>query len=270
MFVRLPAGFPFVGSATGNSVTNSSIFPYFDYNVQRNVTTAVGQSAFLHCRVEQLGDKAVSWIRKRDLHILTAGVLTYTSDQRFQVIRPEKSENWTLLIKFPQQRDSGIYECQVNTEPKMSLAFWLNVVESKARILGPSELYVKTGSSVTITCVISQGPHDLGTVFWYRGSQIVEEGPLPAQGPPRVHIQTEWTDALTSRLHIARAVVADTGNYSCVPTSAETASVNVQIISGEHPAAMQHGNKNTASLRVCLPSALASVTLSLLLVKRLR
>lgn len=70
----------------------------------------------------------VSWIRKRDLHILTAGVFTYTSDQRFQVIRPEKSENWTLLIKFPQQRDSGIYECQVNTEPKMSLAFWLNVV----------------------------------------------------------------------------------------------------------------------------------------------
>lgn len=28
----------------------------------------------------------VSWIRKRDLHILTAGVLTYTSDERFQVI----------------------------------------------------------------------------------------------------------------------------------------------------------------------------------------
>lgn len=70
----------------------------------------------------------VSWIRKRDLHILTAGILTYTSDQRFQVNRPDKSENWTLQIKFPQLRDSGIYECQVNTEPKMSLAFRLNVI----------------------------------------------------------------------------------------------------------------------------------------------
>lgn len=70
----------------------------------------------------------MSWIRKRDLHILTAGVLTYTSDQRFQVIRPDRSGNWTLLIKFPQKRDTGIYECQVNTEPKMSLAFWLNVI----------------------------------------------------------------------------------------------------------------------------------------------
>lgn len=27
----------------------------------------------------------VSWIRKRDLHILTAGILTYTSDERFKV-----------------------------------------------------------------------------------------------------------------------------------------------------------------------------------------
>lgn len=45
-----------------------------------------------------------------------------------QVIRADRSDRWTLQIKFPQLRDSGIYECQVNTEPKMSLAFRLNVV----------------------------------------------------------------------------------------------------------------------------------------------
>ncbi|XP_030753870.1 zwei Ig domain protein zig-8-like [Sitophilus oryzae] len=77
----------------------------------------------------------VSWIRKRDLHILTVGILTYTSDQRFQVIRPEKSSNWTLQIKFPQIRDSGIYECQVNTEPKISLPFRLNVIGEGASTL---------------------------------------------------------------------------------------------------------------------------------------
>ncbi|KAF4531840.1 hypothetical protein B566_EDAN000866 [Ephemera danica] len=70
----------------------------------------------------------VSWIRKRDLHILTVGIFTYTSDARFQVMRPERSENWTLQVKFPQERDAGIYECQVNTEPKLSLAFRLNVI----------------------------------------------------------------------------------------------------------------------------------------------
>jgi hypothetical protein len=39
---------------------NVSALPYFDFGVPRNVTTAVGQTAFLHCRVEQLGDKGVS------------------------------------------------------------------------------------------------------------------------------------------------------------------------------------------------------------------
>uniref|UniRef100_A0A1A9VY71 Ig-like domain-containing protein n=1 Tax=Glossina austeni TaxID=7395 RepID=A0A1A9VY71_GLOAU len=73
--------------------------------------------------------KKVSWIRKRDLHILTAGSTTYTSDQRFQVIRPENSGNWTLQIKYPQPRDSGIYECQINTEPKMSLSYTFNVID---------------------------------------------------------------------------------------------------------------------------------------------
>lgn len=70
----------------------------------------------------------VSWMRKRDMHILSAGILMYTSDLRFQVIHPEKSENWTLQIKSPQERDSGVYECQVSTEPKMSLNYSLNVV----------------------------------------------------------------------------------------------------------------------------------------------
>ncbi|XP_046434148.1 zwei Ig domain protein zig-8 isoform X1 [Neodiprion virginianus] len=240
-----------VGSYSGSTQHNISGWPYFEYNVPRNVTAAVGQTAFLHCRVEQLGDKAVSWIRKRDLHILTAGILTYTSDQRFQVIRPDKSENWTLQIKFPQERDSGIYECQVNTEPKMSLSYRLNVVEARARISGPDDVYVKTGSLLTLTCLMSQGPHDLGTVAWYHGSHPVLTSPLQegndVASVPRVAVDTEWSDALTSRLKITHARPSDSGNYSCVPTVAESASVNVHVINGEHPAAMQHGNTAAGS-----------------------
>lgn len=44
------------------------------------------------------------------------------------MIRPEGSVNWTLQIKYPQTRDSGVYECQINTEPKMSLSYVLNVI----------------------------------------------------------------------------------------------------------------------------------------------
>lgn len=102
--------------------------PYFDNSTRRDMTTTVGQSAYLHCRVRNLGDRAVSWIRKRDLHILTVGILTYTNDQRFQSLHSDGSDEWTLKVSSPQVRDSGTYECQVSTEPKISQAFRLNVV----------------------------------------------------------------------------------------------------------------------------------------------
>lgn len=41
--------------------------------------------------------------------------------------------------------------------------------ELKAIILGPADLYVKSGSEITLVCKLQQGPHDLGTVFWYKG-----------------------------------------------------------------------------------------------------
>ncbi|KAL2728456.1 zwei Ig domain protein zig-8-like isoform X2 [Vespula squamosa] len=52
------------------------------------------------------------------MHILSAGILMYTSDLRFLVIHPENSENWTLQIKSPQERDSGVYECQASSNEK--------------------------------------------------------------------------------------------------------------------------------------------------------
>lgn len=76
----------------------------------------------------------VSWVRHRDIHILTAGAYTYTSDQRFQAMHKQNvglnSEwtEWTLCIKWAQERDQGIYECQISTIPIKSHQFRLNVV----------------------------------------------------------------------------------------------------------------------------------------------
>lgn len=70
----------------------------------------------------------VSWVRHRDVHLLTIGRYTYTNDQRFRVIHPAQSEDWTLQIKYPQHRDSGIYECQVSTTPHMSHLVHLSVI----------------------------------------------------------------------------------------------------------------------------------------------
>lgn len=86
----------------------------------------------------------MSWIRQRDLHILTTGLYTYSTDQRFSVAHrtdatlsagrngiighPTPDEDWILQIKYVQPRDSGVYECQVSTEPRISADFYLHVV----------------------------------------------------------------------------------------------------------------------------------------------
>jgi len=70
----------------------------------------------------------VSWVRHRDIHLLTVGRYTYTGDQRFRSINQPPSEDWTLQIKYPQIRDSGVYECQISTTPHISQYIHLQVV----------------------------------------------------------------------------------------------------------------------------------------------
>ena len=69
----------------------------------------------------------VSWIRKSDLHVLTSDVITFTGDQRFSAHHASDSDVWALQIKYTQLRDEGEYQCQVNTEPKISFSVFLTV-----------------------------------------------------------------------------------------------------------------------------------------------
>nr|XP_029722629.1 uncharacterized protein LOC109428159 [Aedes albopictus] len=54
----------------------------------------------------------ISWIRRRDWHILSSGAQMYTNDERFAILHTPGSNTWTLQIKFVQRRDHGTYECQ--------------------------------------------------------------------------------------------------------------------------------------------------------------
>ncbi|XP_035795868.1 hemicentin-2-like isoform X3 [Anopheles albimanus] len=207
--------------------------PYFDDINSRNVTTVVDDTAILKCRVKHKGDRTVSWMRKRDLHILTSNIYTYTGDQRFSVIHPPDSDDWDLKIEYAQQKDSGIYECQVNTEPKINLAVYLDVTAARAKIIGSQEVHVKKGSTISLSCVVNV---HASSISWFHGSSIVDFD--SARGG--ISLETEKTEGGTSsRLMLTRATLRDSGNYTCVPTGAISASVQVHVLNGEHPAAMQ-------------------------------
>lgn len=104
----------YCGRCSQNRLKFSS--PYFDSGVIRY---------WLRCF-------QVSWIRHRDLHILTVGKYLFTTDERFQALHKDGSDEWILFVKYAQIRDSGIYECQISTQPVRSVFVNLNVVGKRA------------------------------------------------------------------------------------------------------------------------------------------
>uniref|UniRef100_A0A182VUF2 Ig-like domain-containing protein n=1 Tax=Anopheles minimus TaxID=112268 RepID=A0A182VUF2_9DIPT len=191
--------------------------PYFDISASRNVTALVGNTAYLNCRVRNLGNRTVSWIRHRDLHLLTVGKATYTSDQRYQSVHNPQLDDWSLKVLYPQQRDSGVYECQISTTPPVGYSMMLSVVEPITTVIGGPDLYIDTGSTVNLTCI-----------------EINYDSPRGG-----VSVITEKGDITTSYLLIQRAKSTDSGKYTCLPSTANPMTVNVHVLNGEHPAAIQ-------------------------------
>ena len=56
----------------------------------------------------------VSWIRSRDLRILSIGEIRYTRDSRFTPLHDAGNDVWALKIADAEMADSGEYECQVS------------------------------------------------------------------------------------------------------------------------------------------------------------
>ncbi|KAK2725466.1 zwei Ig domain protein zig-8-like [Artemia franciscana] len=230
--------------------------PSFDISLPTISTVAAGQTAYLQCKVRLQGDRKVSWIRQRDLHILTVGTLTYTNDARFSAVHVPGTDTWTLRLKPVQVRDAGTYECQVSSEPKISRSVLLNVVVAKAKI-GPPELFIKVGSDINLTCLAPQSSEPPSFITWHHAGQV-----LNFVNRPRLHIDRRTVDV--SRLIIKNANPNDSGNYTCSPDGVEPASVFVHVLSGEHPAAMQHGSATpSASSLIVIISILMILVTSL-------
>lgn len=106
----------------------------------------------------------------------------------------------------------------------------LDFSEAQAKIAGPEEVYVKTGSMISLICSVNIHSQPAGSVTWYHGSNIVDFN-SPRGG---ISLETEKTDAgTTSKLVITRANASDSGNYTCVPSNAYQASVWVHVLNGK-------------------------------------
>jgi len=229
--------------------------PYFS-RVQTNVSVRLGENAYLPCRVKQLRDSyMVTWMRVADVSVLSVGAFTFSSDSRFSVIhvpRPRiNADDWTLGITNSQMKDSGLYECSVNTLPKISHVVTLNVTEMTMQdspytapsprpviisqsdvstelapgpissISGPKIQYVSSGSTVGLECRITGLTSPPQSLYWKRGSRV-----LTAKERPGISLESEKVPGIsTARLFLSHVTTQDSANYSCMSDLARPATV---------------------------------------------
>ena len=70
----------------------------------------------------------VSWIRHRDLHVLTVGAFSFTSDARFSAHRDTVSKDWVLILQHANTADTGRYQCSIPTKPVTAHTVMLTVL----------------------------------------------------------------------------------------------------------------------------------------------
>jgi hypothetical protein len=80
----------------------------------------------------------LSWVRKKDYHILTSGRHSFTRDDRFVPLHQEGSDEWLLQIKSVKTGDNGTYQCQVYPS-RFSLRYgtdfkWCNCASQFAKL----------------------------------------------------------------------------------------------------------------------------------------
>lgn len=99
-----------------------------------------------------------------------------------------------------------------------------------ATILGGPELYVGAGSTINLTCAIHFSSEPPAYIFWYYNDNVLSYD-SPRGG---ISVITEkGGDVTTSWLLIQTAQPSDSGEYSCKPSNANTASIRVHVLNGE-------------------------------------
>ncbi|XP_052897826.1 titin-like [Anopheles moucheti] len=233
----------------------NSLGPLQSQFITKNNTRVISQRgglAVLPCSVTMTTPATVSWFRRKDYQLLTVGLSTYSSDDRFLVEHTRHLGNWALRIKNARKEDEGLYECQISTHPPQSIFIELRIVEAVAEILESPDLHIDEGSTLRLECKLKRATESPLYVFWYHEDRMVnydqEDG-----------VSVSNNKLASSILSVRNATARHGGNYTCAPANARQSSIYVHVLKGEKPAAM-HRNPNENPTATSGASAALSLT----------
>ncbi|XP_076356531.1 lachesin-like isoform X1 [Tachypleus tridentatus] len=188
-----------------------------------NVTVAVGREAKLECKVDHLGSYKVAWIKYDTQTLLTIDTKVIPHDKRIRVTN-NSFRQWFLHIKNVVEEDKGLYMCQINTEPMISVTGYLDVLLPPTILENgtSSDIVVGERSSISLRCKASGYPAPV--VFWRReDGRTINVGSYGTVYSEERKIEGEFLN-LT---HISRK---DMGAYLCIVSNGIPPSVSKRIM----------------------------------------
>ena len=107
--------------------------------------------------------------------------------------------------------------------------FFFIFSDSRAYLHASRDLHVQTGSKLTLSCAVKSSSGHPDYVYWYRNEDVlnysphvkIEDAKLPNEQP------------LVSKLSVDNVQRSHSGNYTCAPSNAKAASVQVHVVDGK-------------------------------------
>lgn len=126
----------------------------------------------------------------------------------------------------------------------LMFAIFLLFAVPKIEIMGESDLYVKTGSTVNLKCVITQSLEEPAYIFWYHDNERVLNYDSSSRD---IRMERVGPDTTVGTLVIYNGRREDSGNYTCSPSNLDSASVLLHVLNGStflpHESVLSVGQK---------------------------
>ncbi|XP_064084500.1 uncharacterized protein LOC135200104 isoform X2 [Macrobrachium nipponense] len=214
-----PSPTPVISELALTAYLTVDMRPFITMDTGSSVSSEEGTTASLHCKVSNLGNYTVGWIRldpSSSTYILTLGHVPIIFDRRLNVVFDPATNDWILTINDVAPADEGVYQCQINTNPTVFHSVTLHVIKSEAVTTSSSvdgRFAAEEGETALLPCHVQ----NLGdaSVTWLRVSdqQVLTAGEYTLS--PDLRFKAHTNDYENWFLQITDVRQDDEGEYLC-------------------------------------------------------